>query len=123
MRVFLCDDDPVIVKMLEHMLKKFGYEYACETELRDCSPKIRAFSPDVVVLDYWFKGIPAVEVIDNLKQDPAMESTPIILLSAVHNIQEIANELLIEDYLQKPFEMSELRNVLQKYDSTTQKPS
>ena len=121
MKVFLCDDDPVIVKMLEHMLRKFGYEYACETELSDCSAKIQAFNPDVVILDYWFKGIPAIEVIDKMKRDPNLENIPIILLSAIHNIHEIAAELLIENYLQKPFEMDELRQKLQKYDSSTQK--
>ncbi len=50
-RIFLLDDDELIVSMLSMTLKKEGYEVFLETKIHDVVNKIRSWSPDVVLLD------------------------------------------------------------------------
>ena len=50
-RVFLLDDDELIVSMLARALTREGYEVQAETVPDGVVKKIRLFTPDVVLLD------------------------------------------------------------------------
>jgi CheY-like chemotaxis protein len=50
-KVFLLDDDELIVSVLSKALKKEGYELQAETTTDGVVTKIKSWEPDVVLLD------------------------------------------------------------------------
>ncbi len=53
-------------------------------------------------------GMDGVEVSRLLRADPLTAAIPVIALSAAHNLQAHAAEMAANDYLAKPFDLSEL---------------
>ena len=50
-KVFILDDDELILSMLSKVLKKDGYEVYSETRTDDVVKKIHSWGPNVVLLD------------------------------------------------------------------------
>jgi two-component system phosphate regulon response regulator PhoB len=50
-----------------------------------------------------------------LKSNPATSHIPVIIISAVSNIKEIADAGLADDFLRKPFDLSALTSIVQKH--------
>jgi len=59
---------------------------------------------DVVMLDIQMPGMNGIEVLHALKQDPQLRHLPVIMLSALTDVDRVARciELGAEDYLPKP---------------------
>lgn len=64
---------------------------------------IRPF--DLVLLDIMMPGLSGYDVLERMKADPALKHIPIIMISAVDDIDSVVRciELGAEDYLFKPF--------------------
>ncbi len=60
---------------------------------------------DLILLDIMMPGISGYEVLETTKQNPATRDIPVIMISAVGEIDSVVRciELGAEDYLQKPF--------------------
>lgn len=60
---------------------------------------------DLVLLDIMMPGVSGYEVLERMKADPALKHIPIIMISAVDDIDSVVRciELGAEDYLFKPF--------------------
>ena len=50
-----------------------------------------------------------------LKSNPATSHIPVIIISAVRDIKEIAEAGLADGYLKKPFDLNELLAIVQKH--------
>ncbi|XWX04666.1 response regulator [Aggregatilineales bacterium SYSU G02658] len=60
---------------------------------------------DLVLLDIMMPGVSGYEVLERMKADPALKHIPIIMISAVDDIDSVVRciEMGAEDYLFKPF--------------------
>jgi len=66
-KVFLLDDDGLIVSVLSRALKKEGYEVHEETETDGVVNKIEMWNPDILLLDI---SMPGRDGIDILRRKP-----------------------------------------------------
>jgi len=69
----------------------------------------RAFKPDIVLVDLWMPGIGGEGAVRALQADEATCDKPMMLLSASSEVADAAKRLGIP-YLEKPFEIKELRS-------------
>ena len=68
MKKILCiDDEPRILRILQHMLSREGYEVLTASDPRDTIRLIEDEQPDLLVLDVEMPGISGLEVFDRLK--------------------------------------------------------
>src|ERR1700733_11404034 len=69
----------------------------------------RPFDP--VLLDIMMPGMNGYEVLEHLKNDPQLRHIPVIMISAVDEIESVIRcvELGADDYLSKPFNPTLLR--------------
>jgi DNA-binding NtrC family response regulator len=117
-RVFIVDDDELIVTMLARALRKEGYQTRGAESLAGLTGKIEAWSPDVVMLDV---NLPEGSGLDALReiQDRGLD-TEVVMLTADDTASTAirAVKLGAADYLTKPFDVDEvkavLRNLLEK---------
>ena len=70
----------------------------------------REHRPDVALLDVTMPGISGLEILTQLRQDPATESIPVILLTARSQEFDIDSGFAVgaADYIVKPFSPRDL---------------
>lgn len=71
--------------------------------------------PDLILLDIMMPEMSGWEVYDKLRDNSQWNDIPIVFLTArTDRIAENAGEFLGDDYVEKPVEISELRNRIEK---------
>ncbi len=111
-RIFLLDDDDLIVDMLGRALKGENYEVLAETDPDGALEKIRSFSPDVVMLDIKLPGKSGIDLLQELVRQ-GIAAQVVMLTSddrAATAVQ--AMKLGAADYLTKPFDLDEVKIVV-----------
>ena len=113
-KVFMLDDDELIVSMLARALRKAGYEVLAHTDSGGVLEKIRAFSPEVVLLDIRMPGRDGIDVLREIMESRI--DTQVVMLTADDTAETavLAMKLGAADYLTKPFNTDEVKIVLEK---------
>jgi adenylate cyclase len=104
-RVLVVDDDPLNRMLLIHSLEQKGHRAGSATNGREALKILRENPFDVVLLDIVMPELDGVSVLERLKRDPALRHVPVIVISAVDEIDSVVRciEMGAEDYLSKPF--------------------
>jgi DNA-binding NtrC family response regulator len=111
-RVFILDDDELIVSMLSRALRNEGYDVRTETEAHDVVKRIESWSPDVVLLDI---KLPDRDGMDILQEVISKEiNTQVVMLTADDTAETAVKAMKFGavDYLTKPFHTDEVRIVI-----------
>jgi len=111
-KIFLLDDEELIVSMLSRALSKESFEVTAETSAQDVIEKIRSFSPDVLLLDI---NLPERNGLDILQEIKAQEiDTEVVMLTADDTAETAvkAMKLGATDYLTKPLNIEEVKIVI-----------
>jgi DNA-binding NtrC family response regulator len=110
-KIFLVDDDDLIVSMLSRSLKNEGYEVNSDCGTDDVMRKILAFAPDIAILDINLPGRNGVDILQEVK---ARLDTEVVMLTADDTAETAvkAMKLGAVDYFTKPFNMDEVKIVL-----------
>lgn len=118
-RIFLLDDDELIASMLARSLKKEGYDVQMETSAEDVINKISSWYPDLVLLDiHLAEDRNGLEILEELKKEGV--ASQVVMLTADESAESAitAMKLGAADYLTKPFNMDEVKividNILEK---------
>jgi class 3 adenylate cyclase len=104
-RLLLADDDEQNRELLCRRLEKLGYSVTAVSDGRDALDRARTGQFDLVLLDLLMPGLDGREVLARLKADPALRHLPVIMISALDEVEGIVRciELGAEDYVAKPF--------------------
>jgi two-component system, OmpR family, alkaline phosphatase synthesis response regulator PhoP len=108
--VLCADDDEDILSLVSLRLERAGYRVARARDGEEALEQARALRPDVIVLDVMMPRRTGVEVLGELRADPALAATKVILLSARVQESDIDRglEAGADAYLAKPFKAPEL---------------
>ncbi len=111
-RVFLVDDDELIVSMLARALKAGGYDVQAVTDPAGVVDKIRAFAPDAVLLDVNLPGKSGMDLLGEILEGG--HARQVIMLTADDSAETAvrAMKLGAADYLTKPFNLEEVKLVV-----------
>jgi DNA-binding NtrC family response regulator len=112
-RVFLLDDDELIVSMLARALTREGYRVQAESDPVGVLDKIRLFAPDVVLLDIKLPGASGLDLLPEIVE--AGIARNVIMLTSDDSAETAvtAMKLGAVDYLTKPFNLDEVKIVVQ----------
>jgi len=108
--ILVVDDEELNVKFLNTFLTRKGYAVtAAETGVRALK-KIRESIPDIVLLDAMMPEMDGFEVCRQLRSDPATRMLPVIMVTALHSVEDEvrALEAGADDFLSKPINNLEL---------------
>ena len=81
-RVLVVDDQKIPRVTVSAMLAEAGYQVAAEPGGPEALARVRAWPPDVIVLDVQMPGMDGFAVVERLKQDPETRPIPVIFLTA-----------------------------------------
>ncbi len=109
--ILIVDDNPVNREMLGRRLEQDGYAYDYAENGLVALEKLEKQKFDLILLDIMMPQMNGFEVLEAMQVDPELRQVPVIVISAVDDIQSTVRclELGAEDYLPKPFNSIILR--------------
>ncbi|MFO8023565.1 HD domain-containing phosphohydrolase [Thiohalophilus sp.] len=117
--IFIVDDEPANLLLIEKMLRSQGYTKLTQiSDPREVVDSCQAQRPDLILLDINMPHLDGYQVMEQLNglQDPLMP--PVVVLTAQHSKEHLLKALALgaRDFITKPFDRNELlmrvRNLL-----------
>lgn len=104
MKVLIVDDEPLNVDYIEQRLEDLNYEIITAADGQEALNKIKSDHPDLILLDLMMPVLDGFAVLSEVKADPSLRDTPVIIISADHDSKSIVRGIKqgADDYLTKP---------------------
>src|SRR5918994_1346100 len=108
--ILVIDDEPYILRSLSYLLTREGYHVETATNGEDGLERVRSLRPPLVFLDIMMPNMNGYEVCEQIKQDPSLAGTYVIMLSAKGQQIDRERGLLggADEYMTKPFSPREV---------------
>jgi DNA-binding response OmpR family regulator len=108
MKVLLIEDEPELRKSIKQFLHQEGYLVESASDFAKAADKAGVYDYDCVLVDITLPGGNGLDIVKQLKKSKSKAG--IIIISAKNSLDDkvIGLELGADDYLTKPFHLSEL---------------
>ncbi|UUZ67870.1 response regulator [Polaromonas sp. P2-4] len=108
--IVVMEDDADIRTLMVYLLNHEGYDVLAADNGSKGLELIESHRPDLIISDIQMPGMTGFQVLEAVRQNPAIASTPLILLTALHERTHMRHGMTAgaDDYITKPFEPSEL---------------
>ncbi|HEY7651896.1 MAG TPA: HD domain-containing phosphohydrolase [Methylomirabilota bacterium] len=112
--ILIVEDDPHIREVLSGLLGALGYRLLMAASAEQALDALEVVSPDLVLTDVHLGAMSGVELCAQLKADPRYELMPVVILTAVGDLEARVAGLAAgaDDFFTKPVEFVELRTRL-----------
>ena len=107
-KILAVDDDMYILDALTELLMYSGYDICTTPRGEDVFKKIDECVPDLILMDVMLAGMDGREICRQLKADNKTKKIPVIMISATPNMGESAAYSGADDFIGKPFDISQL---------------
>lgn len=112
LHLLVIDDNEDILFMLQAMLQHKGYKVSIKENTNDIEMYIKEISPDIILMDMLLSGADGREICRHIKSIDSFSPIPIIMLSAHPQARTECLAAGANYFLEKPFEMEELFQVV-----------
>ncbi len=114
LRILVIDDDEDICLYLKEFLTREGYRVTTLTKPLDAIPEVREGRHQIVLLDVRMPGIDGVELLREIRTIDS--DICVIVMTAYPSVESAVDTMMADafDYLRKPFELEQLRQVIQR---------
>jgi class 3 adenylate cyclase len=104
-QILVVDDIFANRDLIARRVEKEGHVVTMAENGREAMEKLRQKPFDLVLLDIQMPEMNGYQVLEQAKADPALRHIPVVVISAVNEIDSVARciQLGAEDYLFKPF--------------------
>jgi CheY-like chemotaxis protein len=80
-RITIIEDDPLMSRMYQKIFVFEGYEVDLAMDGEEGLEKVRATPPTMILLDVMMPKMNGIEVLEQLKADPALKGIPVVMLT------------------------------------------
>src|ERR1700744_459177 len=117
-KILVIEDDKDIRDSIAFILEEQGYNVTT-SENSKILKSLDTIKPDMILLDNWLtewkSDASGQQLSKELKTNPETSHIPVIIISAVSDVERIAKEGMANDSLQKPFGMDDLIDIVKKH--------
>ena len=116
-KILLIDDDRVTLTMLEMSLSRHNYQVLLAEDGVKGLEIASSQKPNAVLCDMLIPKLHGLEVCQRIKQAPQLKETKVVLMTAVYKgtaFKFEAKKAGADHFLEKPINMNELINLLEK---------
>ncbi|MEO0358495.1 MAG: response regulator [Pseudomonadota bacterium] len=108
--VLLVEDEANIVEAIRFILLRDGWSVSTHSNGATALDAIRSTAPDVLVLDVMLPNKSGFDILRELRADPGIAKTPVLMLTArgQKKDRELALSLGASQFMTKPFANSEV---------------
>src|SRR5574341_349876 len=106
-KILVIDDEPSILNLVNAYLKPEGYEVYTAADGNAGLKALRAFKPELVILDVMLPGMDGIELLSRLRRES--DAYVIMLTARTEETDKIVGlSVGADDYVTKPFSPREL---------------
>jgi two-component system response regulator VicR len=119
-KIMIVDDNPDIILSIKSGLKVVAsdYEIIGAESGEKCLELLETETPDLILLDIMMPEMSGWETFDKLKGNASWGKIPVVFLTArTDRIAKNAGGFLGDDYIEKPFEIAELKRRIDEITS------
>ena len=116
-KLLVVDDNPDVVFSVRNGLEKFKKDYTIigAESGKECLELLETNTPDLILLDIMMPELSGWKTFDLIKGNDSWKNIPIVFLTArTDNVAKNAGGFLGEDYIEKPFEIKDLKERIDK---------
>ena len=115
-KILVVDDEPYMHALLQHHLKRAGYEALKAVNGREALHLAAQERPVLIVMDIMMEEMDGLLALQELKREPATSNIPVIMITAnAHNVTRQQSESSgAALFLTKPFSPTQLIQEIQK---------
>ena len=123
-RICVIEDEEDIAELIRFTLEQARFETLILHNGLQALEKIKAFKPDLILLDLMLPDADGLDICKSLKKDTQLSSIPVIMLTAKGTEMDriVGFELGADDYIVKPFSTRELvlriKSILSRLSAT-----
>lgn len=120
-KILIVDDDPDLVLATRLVLESAGYEVEEASTGKDGLAKMRAETPDLVLMDVMMANpLDGYYTTQQIADDPDLSSVPILMISSIATSQYAERfptnqHLAIREFVSKPIEPEALLKKVKRY--------
>jgi DNA-binding response OmpR family regulator len=109
-KIMIVDDEPNIVLALKYLMEEEGFDVQCYYDGDTAVENVTKVIPDLIILDVMMPGKDGFSVAKYIRNQPALENTAIIFLTAKGTSQDKMEGYGsgAESYIVKPFDNDEI---------------
>jgi len=113
-KVLIVDDDEAICEFMETFLSKDGYSVKTLTDPSAAEAEVREGGYHLVVLDLMMPGMDGITVLERIRK--VDNDVAVVIFTGYPSLETAVRSMKLEavDYLKKPFEPDEFREVLER---------
>jgi two-component system, cell cycle response regulator DivK len=103
-KILIVEDNELNLKLFCDILQVHGYQAEPVRDGREALAKAREHRPDLIIMDIQMPHISGLELIEQIKADEDLKSTPIMAVTAyaARGDEERIREAGAEGYVSKP---------------------
>ncbi len=107
--ILICEDEPSLRELMRIALDG-DYAFAEVGDGLEAAELVRELKPDLVLLDLMLPGQSGLEVLKQMREEPGLRKTPVIVVSAFSGEAERRDAAAAgaDRFLSKPFDPNEL---------------
>lgn len=123
--ILIAEDEPYIVESLGFVLGRAGYAVTAESDGSIVVQRVRDTAPHLVILDLMLPNRNGFEILKELKNDPELMGTPVLVLTAKGQNQDrtTAEQLGADAFITKPFSNRDVLECVQTLASGSPEPA
>lgn len=114
-KILVVDDDEGILGAFQAMLESVGYEVKTTPDADYLLKLKKKDLPDLILLDVLLSGADGRDVCKFLRSQKDTKGVPVIIVSAHPSAEKSIKKVGANDFLAKPFKMSELLAKVEKH--------
>ena len=111
-RVLIVEDDPDIIQLLSHVVRRAGAESVLASGGRQGLRLALKSSPDLILLDLMMDDMDGWTTLEALKADERLRAIPVIIVTVKQEVEDYeqidAHAGMFETWISKPFKVDEL---------------
>jgi DNA-binding response OmpR family regulator len=119
-KILVADDDPGIRDIFRIILVKAGYDLQIIEDANEIFEN-NFEVPDVFLIDKLLSGVDGLDVCRLLKTNPLTSYVSVVMVSASPDIGPLSIKAGADDYIEKPFDINYLLQVLERNIDRTKK--
>jgi len=119
--ILVIDDNRDTLDILEAIISGMDLNVVTSPDVIPVS-KIHKLNPALVILDHWLPSGYGGDYCLKIKTNPETKHIPVILMSATLDISLVAREKCADVYLDKPFEVDDLENLIKRFVPMANEP-
>jgi DNA-binding response OmpR family regulator len=120
-KILIVEDDEDVLASLEKNLVAAGFQVITSKWGREAVQKVKALSPDLILVDLMLPDIDGAEVVKLIENDPSTRKVPIIFLSGIVTEESADKKPVVKvsgtqyPALAKPFTVRQLLDEIKNY--------